>query len=78
MPASCCPVSTCSGPDCLQLTEREAQVCVAICASSEPVAFSTLKEALGFHQEIVSRILRRLINYKEIEKVRGRYRRASQ
>jgi predicted transcriptional regulator len=68
----------CSSPDCLQLTERESQVCVAICASSDPVSFSTLKQTLGFHQEVVSRILRRLVNYRAIEKVKGKYRRVSQ
>jgi len=49
-----------------------------ICDSREPVAFSALKNGLGYHQEVVSRILRRLMNYGAIEKVRGRYRRVSQ
>ena len=78
MQASCCPVAMCGEPDCLQLTEREAQVCIAVCTSAEPVAFSTLKRSLGFHQEVVSRILRRLVNHGAIEKVRGRYRRVGQ
>ncbi|HEY6282785.1 MAG TPA: helix-turn-helix domain-containing protein [Nitrososphaerales archaeon] len=78
MPATCCPVEMCGEPDCLQLTEREAQVCIAVCASTEPVAFSTLKRSLGYHQEVVSRILRRLVNHGAIEKVRGRYRRVGQ
>ena len=78
MPVSCCPGSSCDSPDCLQLTEREAELCEAICASPEPVAFSTLKETLGYHQEVVSRILRRLLNYRTIEKVKGRYRRVGQ
>ena len=68
----------CEGPDCLQLTEREAQVCIAVCTSSEPVSFSALKTELGYHQEVVSRILRRLVNHRAIEKVDGRYRRVSQ
>lgn len=68
----------CSSPDCLQLTEREIQVCSTICSSSEPVAFSTIRDSLGYHQEVVSRILRRLVNYKAVEKVRGKYRRVSQ
>ena len=78
MQASCCPVAMCGEPDCLQLTEREAQVCIAVCTSTEPVAFSTLKRSLGYHQEVVSRILRRLVNHGAIEKVRGRYRRVGQ
>jgi DNA-binding MarR family transcriptional regulator len=78
MQASCCPVEMCGEPDCLQLTERESQVCMAVCTSPEPVAFSTLKRNLGYHQEVVSRILRRLVNHGAIEKVRGRYRRVGQ
>ena len=78
MSASCCPVAMCESPDCLQLTERETQVCTTICTSSEPVTFSELKVKLGYHQEVVSRILRRLVNHRAIEKVSGRYRRASQ
>ena len=78
MSLSCCPVAVCDGPDCLQLTEREAQVCMAICSSEEPVAFSALKDRLGFHQEVVSRILKRLVNHGAIEKFRGKYRRVSQ
>lgn len=75
---SCCLASVCGSPDCLQLTERESRVCEAVCASPEGVAFSTLKETLGYHQEIVSRILKRLTNYRAVEKFRGKYRRASQ
>ncbi|MDG6950167.1 MAG: hypothetical protein JRN12_07880 [Nitrososphaerota archaeon] len=71
-------VSACDSPDCLQLTEREARVCMAVCGSQEPVAFSALKATLGYHQEVLSRILKRLINHGAIVKVRGRYRRAGQ
>jgi DNA-binding MarR family transcriptional regulator len=68
----------CDSPDCLQLTEREAAVCSTICISEEPLAFSLIKKNVGYHQEIVSRILRRLVTHGAIEKVRGRYRRVSQ
>jgi len=68
----------CDSPDCLQLTEREAQVCIVICSSKEPVAFSALKDRLGYHQEVVSRILKRLVNHGAIEKFRGKYRQVSQ
>ncbi len=78
MSASCCALSMCESPDCLQLTEREEQVCMTICGSPEPVAFSALKNKLGYHQEVMSRILRRLVNYREVEKVSGRYRRVGQ
>ncbi|MDG6983540.1 MAG: hypothetical protein JRN28_03200 [Nitrososphaerota archaeon] len=75
---SCCAVPTCNSPGCLQLTERETQVCATICSSPEPVAFSAIKEAVGFHQEVVSRILRRLLNYRAVEKVEGKYRQVGQ
>ena len=68
----------CESPDCLQLTEREARVCMTICSSEEPLAFSAVKNRLGYHQEVVSRILKRLITYGVVEKVRGKYRRGSQ
>jgi DNA-binding HxlR family transcriptional regulator len=60
------------------MTEREAAVCSTICLSDEPLAFSTIKKAVGYHQEIVSRILRRLVNHGAVQKVRGKYRRVSQ
>jgi DNA-binding HxlR family transcriptional regulator len=78
MPVACCSAAVCSSPDSLQLTERETLVCDAICVSAEPVAFSALRRNLGFHQEVVARILRRLMNYGAIEKVRGKYCRPSQ
>jgi len=51
---------------------------MAICSSEEPVAFSALKDRLGYHQEVVSRILKRLVNHGAIEKFRGKYRQVSQ
>ena len=78
MQASCCPVAMCESPDCLQLTERETQVCVTICTSEEPLAFSSLRNALGYHQEVISRILKRLIIYGAIVKTKGKYKRAGQ
>ena len=78
MGSTCCAVVMCESPDCLQLTEREEQVCLRVCTSSEPVAFSTVRDSVGLHQEVVSRILRRLVNYRAIEKVGGKYRRISQ
>lgn len=51
---------------------------MTVCSSKEPVAFSIVKKSVGYHQEVVSRILRRLVNYGAIEKVRGKYRRVSQ
>jgi len=71
---TCC-VASCEGSDCLQLTEREMLVCETVCGSAEPVGFSTVKKSVGLHQELVSRILRRLTTYGAIEKVQGKYRR---
>jgi len=71
-------VTVCDNPDCLQLTEREAQVCTAICSSAEPLSFSSVKDRLGYHQEVVSRILKRLVTYGAVEKFRGKYRRVTQ
>ena len=68
----------CDSSECLQLTEREAKVCMTVCGSPEPVTFSALRETLGYHQEVVSRILKRLVNHGAIEKVNGGYREASQ
>ena len=71
-------MAMCDSPDCLQLTEREARVCMTTCSSIEPLAFSAVKNKLGYHQEVVSRILKRLMNYGAIEKFRGKYRRVGQ
>ena len=78
MSTACCPAAVCDSPDCLQLTVSEARVCMAICDSEDPVTFSALKTRLGYHQEVISRILRRLVNHGAIEKSRGRYHRVSQ
>lgn len=74
MSTLCC-VSACEGDDCLQLTQREMVVCETVCGSAEPLAFSAVKTTVGLHQELVSRILRRLTVYGAIEKVQGKYRR---
>jgi DNA-binding HxlR family transcriptional regulator len=73
---SCC-VATCEGNDCLQLTDRELLVCETVCSSAEPIGFGAVKRSVGLHQELVSRILRRLTTYGAIEKVQGKYRRTS-
>jgi DNA-binding HxlR family transcriptional regulator len=76
MPTVCC-ASYCDSGDCLQLTSREAKVCETVCASANPIGFSAVMRSVGYHQEIVSRILRRLINHGAIEKVGSKYRRKS-
>ena len=78
MAVACCTAAPCNNSDCLQLTDRESNVCETVCGSPEPVSFSTIRGAVGYHQEVVSRILRRLVNYQAVEKVKGGYRRVSQ
>jgi DNA-binding HxlR family transcriptional regulator len=63
----------CARDDCVQLTHREASVCVTLCTSNEPMSFSELKLALGLHQEILSRIVRRLTIHGLAAKVDGKY-----
>lgn len=73
LPAACCETE-CDGGDCLQLTQREEVVCGTICSSETPLSFSKIRESSGLHQEILSRILRRLSVYGALEKVDGKYR----
>ncbi len=73
MTGICCTVGSCPEPDCLQLTDRELRVCETVCSSPLPLGFGSVRRAVGFHQEIVSRILRRLVNYGALEKVEGKY-----
>ncbi len=75
MTPACCVTVACSNLDCIQLTDRELAVCETVCSSGVPIGFSSVKRSVGFHQEIVSRILRRLVNHGAIEKVDGKYRR---
>lgn len=72
---TCGAAGGCSEPDCIQLTTREMTVCHTVCSSDLPLGFSAVRRSVGFHQEIVSRILKRLVNYGELEKVEGKYRR---
>jgi DNA-binding IclR family transcriptional regulator len=59
--------------DCVQLTERESAVCRAICESPAPVSFGELKERADLHQEVLSRVIRRLTVHGLVEKTGGRY-----
>jgi|GEM_PF-3913872 len=70
---TCC---TNSSDACVELTRREWNVCHLICQFDEPMSFSKLKELSDLHQEVLSRILRRLTIYKLIEKaLDGKYQR---
>lgn len=69
-----CSSEDCSRDECVELTERESAVCSVICNSAEPVSFTQLKEATKLHQEVVSRVVRRLAVHGLVSKVEGRYR----
>lgn len=69
---TCC-AEDCLAPDCVQLTERESNVCSIICRSTGPISFGKLKEATALHQELVSRIVRRLMIHGLVRKTDGGY-----
>ncbi|HYC11518.1 MAG TPA: hypothetical protein VEC02_02515 [Nitrososphaerales archaeon] len=69
----CCGAGECSSSNLIQLTDRELAVCQMICTSSEPVTFSHVKRSVDLHQEILSRILKRLLNYRVIRKENRKY-----
>ncbi|TLY05811.1 MAG: hypothetical protein E6K95_00935 [Thaumarchaeota archaeon] len=74
---ACCDTLDCDSGDCLQLTPREEVICGTVCESGTPLSFSKIRERSGLHQEVLSRILRRLSVYGALEKVDGNYRRRS-
>ena len=75
MSGVCCTACPECNEDYIQLTDREMQVCATVCSSGTPIGFSAVKRAVGLHQEVVSRILKRLVNYGALERVSGKYRR---
>jgi DNA-binding MarR family transcriptional regulator len=68
-----CCTDDCLKADCVQLTERESAVCSVICGSNGPVSFGRLREATSLHQEIVSRIVRRLVVHGLVRKTDDGY-----
>ncbi|HUI01180.1 MAG TPA: hypothetical protein VLU99_01450 [Nitrososphaerales archaeon] len=68
-----CRAEDCLEDGCVQLTERESSVCDLICSSKEPVTFGRLKEGTALHQEIVSRILHRLMTHGLVAKTDDGY-----
>ena len=72
MQTVCCS-DNCSRDECVELTERELSVCTVICASTEPVSFTKLKQSTNLHQEILSRVVRRLAIHGLVAKVDGKY-----
>jgi predicted transcriptional regulator len=70
-----CGRGPCAKEDCVELTERESSVCKAICGAPQPVSFGELKASTSLHQEILSRVVRRLIIHGLVEKeTDGRYK----
>ncbi len=68
-----CPTKNCDPNDCVELTSREASVCDVICSSQQPISFTQLKESTNLHQEVVSRVVRRLTIHGLVRKVEGKY-----
>lgn len=68
-----CPTPDCTPNDCVELTDRELYVCATIRASEEPISFSEVKRNTHLHQEIVSRVIRRLSTHGLVMKVDGKY-----
>src|SRR5271154_1506593 len=56
-----CSSGRCDPSEAVELTDREFSVCQIICDAEEPVSFMEVKVSSGLHQEIVSRIVRRLV-----------------
>jgi len=61
------------GCECVELTDRELSVCSTICASPEPISFTELKQSTNLHQEIVSRIVKRLTIHGLVTRADGKY-----
>lgn len=59
---------------CIELTEREFSVCTVIYHSQQPVSFTQLRKSTELHQEVLSRIVRRLLVHGAIRRVEsGKY-----
>jgi DNA-binding IclR family transcriptional regulator len=72
-----CSADNHDASECVELTEREYSVCKAICDASDSISFTQLKQATRLHQEVLSRIVRRLVTHGVITKRGdGRYRSA--
>jgi DNA-binding HxlR family transcriptional regulator len=69
-----CTSENCDSNECVELTSRESSICDAICGSPEPISFTQLKESMDLHQEIVSRVVRRLTIHGLVRKVNGKYK----
>jgi len=57
----------------LQLSEREIRVCNIICKSDKPLGFNEISRMTELHQEVLSKILRRLLFSKDIERIDNKY-----
>lgn len=69
-----CSTEDCEPEQCVELTDRESYVCQIICGSSEPVTFGEVRESSDLHQEVVSRIVRRLVIHGLVSKDSGKYK----
>lgn len=65
--------SDCSHSDCVELTDREMSIFKLICDSEDSVSFSLLKRSSNLHQELVSRIIKRLVRHSVVKKTDSGY-----
>lgn len=69
--STCCSV-TGKAEDCVDLTDREYKICTLV-SNAKGITFGQLKHVANIHQEVLSRILRRLRYYGLIDKTNGAY-----
>ncbi len=55
------------------LNERDINVCQIVCHSRTPMGFNEIRRQTAIHQEILSRILKRLQFRGYIEKIQAKY-----
>jgi predicted transcriptional regulator len=72
--AQVCSSGNCDAGECVDLTTRESSVCQIICGAQEPISFTKVKDSSNLHQEIVSRIVRRLVIHGLVSKEEGKFR----
>jgi predicted transcriptional regulator len=68
-----CSSGDCDSNECVDLTSRESSVCQIICGAQEPISFTEVKSSSNLHQEVVSRIVRRLVIHGLVSKEEGKY-----
>lgn len=63
-----CSSDSCEKDDCVRLKQRKFVVWGSICTSAGQISFSQLKHSAELHQEILSRIIRRLVVHSVVKR----------